>query len=117
VLSAYAVNEGRQKMPDFKACFHVGHAPNGIGGFASPLGLAGQIALKVLEYRSVIMKSGKKDTRMSSNLNPDVEARLIALVQSNGVSVEFLRHVVEEKTGHSKAQRPNPAQWGTEFDA
>ena len=55
---------------------------------------------------------------MSLNLNPDVEARLIALAQSTGVSVEdFLLHVVEEKTGHSKARRLSPEQWGAEFDA
>jgi len=32
---------------------------------------------------------------MSLNVNPDIEARLIALAQSSGVSVEdFLLHVV-----------------------
>jgi hypothetical protein len=56
--------------------------------------------------------------RMSLNLNPDIEARLIALAQSTGVSVEdFLLHVVEEKTGHSKTQRLSPEEWGQEFDA
>jgi len=55
---------------------------------------------------------------MSLNLNPDIEARLIALAQSTGVSVEdFLRHIVEEKTGPSKTQRLGPDQWGAEFDA
>jgi hypothetical protein len=35
---------------------------------------------------------------MSLNLKPDIEARLIALAQAGGVSVEdFLLHVVEEK--------------------
>lgn len=65
-----------------------------------------------------IMKSGKKDERMSLNLNPDIEARLIALARSSGVSVEdFLLHVVEEKTGHSKTQRLSPEKWAAEFDA
>jgi hypothetical protein len=37
---------------------------------------------------------------MSLNLNPDIEARLIALAHSSGVSVDdFLLHVVEEKSG------------------
>jgi len=46
---------------------------------------------------------------MSLNLNPDIEARLIALAQSSGVSVEdFLLHVVEERAGRSKPQRLSP---------
>ena len=51
---------------------------------------------------------------MSLNLNPDIEARLIALAQSSGVSVEdFLLHVVEEKTGHSQG----PAAQSRTMDA
>jgi len=54
---------------------------------------------------------------MSLNLNPDIEARLIALAQSSGVSVEdFLRHVVEEKSEHSKALRLSPEQWTEQFE-
>jgi hypothetical protein len=54
---------------------------------------------------------------MSLNLNPDIEARLIAMAQSSGVSVEdFLRHVVEEKSEHSKAQRLSPEQWTAQFE-
>jgi hypothetical protein len=53
---------------------------------------------------------------MSLNLNPDTEARLIALAQSSGVSVEdFLLHVVEEKTG-SKARQLSPEQWVNQFE-
>ena len=55
---------------------------------------------------------------MSLNLNPDLEARLIALAQSSGVSVEdFLLHVVEEQTGHAPALRLNPEQWAEQFEA
>ena len=54
---------------------------------------------------------------MSLNLNRDIEARLIALAQASGVSVEdFLRHIVEEKTGRSKAQRLSPEQWMAQFE-
>jgi hypothetical protein len=54
---------------------------------------------------------------MSLNLNPNIEARLIALAQANGVSVEdFLLHVVEEKTGHSQGQRLSPEQWTAQFE-
>lgn len=54
---------------------------------------------------------------MSLNLNPETEARLIALAQSSGVSVEdFLRHVVEEKSGHGPALRLNPEQWADQFE-
>ena len=54
---------------------------------------------------------------MSLNLNPDIEARLIALAQSSGVSVEdFPRHVVEEKTEHSSARQLSPEQWSAEFE-
>jgi hypothetical protein len=36
---------------------------------------------------------------MSLNVNPDIEARLVALAQASGLSVEdFLKHVVEEKS-------------------
>jgi hypothetical protein len=64
------------------------------------------------------MKSGKKNHRMRLNLNPDIEARLIALAQSSGVSVEdFLSHVVEEKSSHSTSPRLSPDQWAAEFDA
>lgn len=55
---------------------------------------------------------------MSLNVNPDIEARLIALAQSSGLSVEdFLLHVVEEKTGHPPALRLNPEQWAEQFGA
>ena len=54
---------------------------------------------------------------MSLNLNPDIEAQLIALAQSSGVSVEdFLLHVVEEKTGHSAARRLSPEQRAAQFE-
>lgn len=39
---------------------------------------------------------------MSLNVNPDIEARLVALAQASGVSLEdFLQHVVEEKSGQA----------------
>ena len=54
---------------------------------------------------------------MSLNLNPDIEARLIALAQSNGVSVEdFLRRVVEEKSEHATTRRLSPEQWAVQFE-
>jgi hypothetical protein len=54
---------------------------------------------------------------MSLNVNPDIEARLIALAQSSGVSVEdFLLHVVEEKTVRAPALRLNPEQWAEQFE-
>jgi hypothetical protein len=50
------------------------------------------------------------------NLNADIEALLIALAQSSGVSVEdFLRHLVEEKSEHSQAQRLTPEQWAAQL--
>ena len=59
---------------------------------------------------------------MSLNLNPDTEARLIALAHSSGVSVEdFLFHVVEEKSGVTAASRPAcelpPEEWVRKFEA
>jgi len=55
---------------------------------------------------------------MSLNVNPDIEARLIALAQSSGVSVEdFLLHVVEEKTARAPVLRLNPEQWAEQFEA
>jgi hypothetical protein len=54
---------------------------------------------------------------MSLNLNPHIEARLIALAQSSGVSVEdFLRNVVEEKSEPLKALRLSPEQWTEQFE-
>jgi hypothetical protein len=55
---------------------------------------------------------------MSLNLDPDIEARLIALARASGVSVEeFLLHLVEEKAGHARAPRLSPEQWTTQFEA
>lgn len=59
---------------------------------------------------------------MSLNVNPDIEARLIALAQSSGVSVEdFLLHVVEEKTGETATSRHAyelpPEEWVRRFEA
>ncbi|HWF11854.1 MAG TPA: hypothetical protein VG297_25475 [Bryobacteraceae bacterium] len=51
------------------------------------------------------------------NLNPDIEARLIAMAQSSGFSVEdFLWHVMEEKSEYSKARRLSPEQWTAQFE-
>jgi hypothetical protein len=59
---------------------------------------------------------------MTLNLNPDTEARLIALAHSSGVSVEdFLFHVVEEKSDATAASRPPhelpPEEWVRTFEA
>jgi hypothetical protein len=55
---------------------------------------------------------------MSLNVNPDIEARLIALAQASGVSVEdFLLLVIEEKSGHAPSFRLNPEQWTEQFEA
>jgi hypothetical protein len=55
---------------------------------------------------------------MSLNLKPDIEARLIALAQAGGVSVEdFLLHVVEEKAGPARTSRLSPEQWAAQFEA
>jgi hypothetical protein len=55
---------------------------------------------------------------MSLNVNPDIEARLIALAQASGVSVEdFLLRVVEEKSQHAPSFRLNPDQWAEQFEA
>jgi hypothetical protein len=54
---------------------------------------------------------------MNLNLNPDIEARLLALAEASGVSVEdFLRRVVEEKNGITQLQRLSPDEWETQFD-
>jgi hypothetical protein len=53
---------------------------------------------------------------MSLELNPDIEARLIALAQSSGISVEdFLLHVVEEKA-LSQSRHLSPEQWTAQFE-
>ena len=59
---------------------------------------------------------------MSLNLNPDIEARLIALAHSSGVSVDdFLLHVVEEKSGAAETSRRAyelpPEEWVRKFEA
>jgi hypothetical protein len=60
---------------------------------------------------------------MSLNLNPETEARLLALAQSSGVSVEdFLLHIVREKSGEEKSGsapmvRLSPEQWAEQFEA
>jgi len=54
---------------------------------------------------------------MSLNLNPDIEARLIALAQASGVSVEdFLQHVVEEKSGNAQTRRLSADEWAQQFE-
>jgi hypothetical protein len=54
---------------------------------------------------------------MSLKLNPDIEARLIALAQASGVSVEaFLQHILEERSGFSRAQRLSPQEWTAQFE-
>ena len=59
---------------------------------------------------------------MSLNLNRDIEARLIALAQSSGFSVEdLLLHVVEGKTGAPETSQPAcelpPEEWVRQFEA
>jgi hypothetical protein len=55
---------------------------------------------------------------MTLNLNPDIEARLLALAQRSGISVEaFLQHVVEEKSGPApRQQQLNPEDWASQFE-
>jgi hypothetical protein len=54
---------------------------------------------------------------MSMNLNPDTEARLIALAEANGVSLEtFLQDIMEERSGFSRVRRLSPQEWATEFE-
>ena len=54
---------------------------------------------------------------MALELNPDIEARLVALARDNGVSVEaFLRHVVEEKSRSAPGRRLSPEDWRTQFE-
>jgi hypothetical protein len=51
------------------------------------------------------------------NLNPDVEARLIALAQAGGISVEtFLRQVLEERSGFRRTDRLAPPDWAAQFE-
>lgn len=54
---------------------------------------------------------------MSLNLKPDIEARLIALAQASGVSVEdFLQNVVEERTGLGPMERLGAEEWAAQFE-
>jgi hypothetical protein len=54
---------------------------------------------------------------MSLNVNPEIGARLTALARASGVSLEdFLRNVVEEKTGRAPALRLNSEQWAEQFE-
>ena len=54
---------------------------------------------------------------MSLNVNPEIEARLLALAQSSGVSVEdFLLHVVEEKVNATQLRKLTPEQWAEQFE-
>ena len=54
---------------------------------------------------------------MSLNVSPDMEARLIALARSSGVSVEdLLLHLVEEKTVSSQSRKLTPEQWSEQFE-
>lgn len=53
---------------------------------------------------------------MSLNLNPDIEARLNALAQASGVSIEeFLQHVVEERSAMLTKRMP-PDEWVAQFE-
>lgn len=54
---------------------------------------------------------------MALNLNPDIEARLVALAHNSGVSVEtFLRHVVEEKSVRPPSRRLSAEEWNAQFE-
>ncbi len=55
---------------------------------------------------------------MTLNLTPDIEARLLALAQRNGISVEvFLQHVVEEKSGPApRGQQLSPEESASQFE-
>lgn len=53
---------------------------------------------------------------MSINLNPDVEARLRALANANGVSLEaFLQQIADQKSP-SSAKRLSPDEWAQKFE-
>lgn len=54
---------------------------------------------------------------MTIDLDPDVEARLVALARDSGVSVEaFLQHVIEEKSGMVARRRLSAKEWSSEFE-
>lgn len=55
---------------------------------------------------------------MTLHLNPDIEARLVELARSNGISVEvFLQRVVEEKSGTKNPQHVlSSEEWNKEFE-
>ena len=46
---------------------------------------------------------------MSLKVKPDIEARIVALAQASGVSVEeFLQRMIEEKTGEANVAATSP---------
>jgi hypothetical protein len=54
---------------------------------------------------------------MNLDLGPDFEQRLRALADANGVSVEdYLRRVVEEKTGIAEPARLSVQEWFRRFE-
>ena len=53
---------------------------------------------------------------MSINLNPDVEARLRALANAHGVSLEaFLQQIADQKSS-SAPQRASADEWAHQFE-
>jgi hypothetical protein len=54
---------------------------------------------------------------MSLNISPDIEARLIAVAQANGASVEeFLQRMIKQSE-QARPQKLSPEELVTEFEA
>ena len=54
---------------------------------------------------------------MSLNINPDIEARLIAAAQASGASVEdFLAQMIA-RNEQAQPRKLSPEEWVTEFEA
>jgi hypothetical protein len=60
----------------------------------------------------------KSKIQVTINLNPDTEARLVALAQESGLTVElFLEHLVKEKKSTTAPRRHlNPDDWSAQFE-
>lgn len=58
-----------------------------------------------------------KDSRMSLNINPEIEARLIALANASGSSVEALLAQMIARNEQEQPRKLSPDEWVAEFEA
>jgi hypothetical protein len=54
---------------------------------------------------------------MSLNIHPDIEARLIALANASGTSVDAFLEQVIARSEQAQSRKLSPEEWATEFEA